>query len=151
MELFDEFFRIVQEFQNRKISYAVVGGIAMAFHDRPRFTKDIDILIHPKDSEKVRTILEGLGYFASAEPWTFKKAKLTLHRFMKIEREDHLVVDVLLGRDDRHKEIIKNALLEKSSGGIVRIASREDIVWMKQCRDSDQDRVDIRKLQNEQD
>jgi len=123
----------------------------MAFHDEPRFTRDIDILIRPEDSVKVGAILESLGYSASAAPWKFKQTKLTLHRFLKIENEDHLVVDVLAGSDNRHREIIKNSLREKAGAGIVRIARKEDIIWMKQLRDSDQDRTDIRKLQNEQD
>ena len=151
MRLFDEFFSVIQELERQKIDYAVVGGIAMAFHDQPRFTRDIDILIQPKDCECVSTILQELGYSVSAKPWTLKKANLTLHRFLKIENADHLAIDILAGKDERHREIIRNGLREQSSAGIVRIARREDIIWMKQLRDSDQDRVDIRKLQREQD
>ncbi len=42
MNLYDEFFNIIHEFENHDITYAVVGGIALAFHDKPRFTRDID-------------------------------------------------------------------------------------------------------------
>lgn len=44
MELYEEFFRIVQALESGHVPYAVVGGIAMGFHDRPRFTRDIDLL-----------------------------------------------------------------------------------------------------------
>lgn len=149
MNLFDEFFAIVREFHTEGIRYAVVGGIAMAFHDQPRFTRDIDLLIHPGDIESVAAILGRLGYFASASPWTFQKTKLTLHRFLKIVGEDDLMVDVLVGYEGKHAEMIEGALLEKTEQGDIRIARKEDIIWMKTLRDSDQDRVDIRKLQND--
>ena len=43
MNLFDEFSAIVKAFQKKKMRFAVVGGLAMAFYDEPRFTRDIDI------------------------------------------------------------------------------------------------------------
>jgi hypothetical protein len=42
MNLFDEFFKIVEHFVKSDLQYALVGGIAMAFHDQPRFTKKND-------------------------------------------------------------------------------------------------------------
>ena len=149
MNLFDEFFSVVREFQKCRISYSVVGGIAMAFHDEPRFTRDIDFLVAPDQTEKVKRALEGIGYFESSEPWTFKNTHLTLHRFMKTEGEDYLTVDVLCGAERGHKEIIENSSEEQWAQGSVRIAKKEDIIWMKQQRGSDQDRIDIRKLKDD--
>ena len=85
MNLYDAFFDMARQLQQRQIDYAVVGGIALAFHDVPRLTRDIDILIKPDDLEAVQQILEELGYHASAPPWTFRKTRLTRHRFLKLE------------------------------------------------------------------
>ena len=150
MNLFDEFSSIIKQFNSYSVSYAVIGGIAMAFHDEPRFTKDIDFLILPEEREKILQILEGLGYFESAEPWTFRNSQLTLHRFMKIAGEDHLVVDILYGSETRCREIVERAIIQDSSYGAVRVASRNDLIWLKQRRGSDQDQVDIRKLKSDQ-
>lgn len=38
MDLFEEFFAIIQALDGARIRCAVVGGLAMAFHDEPRFT-----------------------------------------------------------------------------------------------------------------
>ena len=146
MNLFDEFFKIVEGFENMDLKYAVVGGIAMAFHDQPRFTKDIDILVLPEDLGKIATIFEEIGYFESSAPWTFKNTNLTLHRFMKVEGEDFLVVDILVGNEEKHRNVVKNALKEKSEKGIVKIAGKNDLIWMKKMRNSDQDKVDIKRL-----
>lgn len=151
MNLFDEFFTIVENFEKMSIKYAVVGGIAMAFHDQPRFTKDIDILVLPKDLEKIAIIFEKIGYFESAAPWTFRSTNLTLHRFMKTEGEEFLVVDILVGNEERHKDVVKHSLVEKSEKCVVRIADKNDIIWMKKMRNSDQDKVDIKRLENDKD
>jgi len=45
MNLFEDFSSIIKQFNKNGISYALIGGIALAFHDEPRFTKDIDFLI----------------------------------------------------------------------------------------------------------
>ncbi len=150
MQLYDEFFKLIKALKHIEINYALIGGIAMAFHAHPRFTRDIDLLVMENEFEKTKNILNELGYFESAKPWTFKKANLTLHRFMKIEGENYLVVDILIGNEEKHKDIITNSLIEPYDGGHVHIARKEDIIWMKQCRDSEQDRVDIRKLQDDE-
>lgn len=151
MNLFDEFFKIVGNFEQVGLKYAVVGGIAMAFHDQPRFTKDIDILVLPEDLEKITTIFEKIGYFESSAPWTFKNTNLTLHRFMKTEGGDFLTVDILVGNEERHREVVKNSLEEKSEKGVVKIANKNDLIWMKRMRNSDQDKVDIKGLENDKD
>ena len=129
----------------------MIGGIAMAFHDQPRFTRDVDILILPADIEKVRDCLETTGYFESSKPWTFKNTKLTLHRFMKTQGEDYVMVDILSGHEKRHRKIVENALAQKSEFGPVRLAQKRDIIWMKKQRGSPQDQVDIGRLKNEKD
>ena len=74
VNLYDEFFKIVNSFNLAGLKYVVVGGIAMAFHDTPRFTRDIDFLIYPEDLGKVKKLLMAQGYFESAQTRTFSSA-----------------------------------------------------------------------------
>ena len=149
MNLFDEFFLIIKEFQNNNVKYSVIGGVAMAFHSEPRFTRDIDLLVAKNEIKKVKDTLKHLGYFESSDPWTFKNTNLTLHRFMKIEGEDHLIVDILTSTEQRYKDIIKNSIEEKTENCFVRLAVKDDIIWLKQQRGSDQDKVDIKRLRDD--
>ena len=151
MDLYNELFSIVREFSRNDIKYSIIGGIAMALHDEPRFTKDIDFLIMSEEIDNVRGLLEKLGYFESAEPWKFKKTDLTLHRFMKTEGEEHLIVDILVGNEEKHKRIIVDSIEEEWEEGKIRIISKADLIWMKELRNSDQDRVDIGRLKNDKD
>ena len=124
----------------------------MAFYTSPRFTEDIDILIHDGDLEKMRSILGRSGYVERAVPWTFKDTKITLHRFLKVEGEDHMVVDVMAAVDDRFGGVIERAIVAESDQcGQVRVAEKEDLVWLKRLRNSEQDQLDIKKLQDEAD
>ena len=151
MDLYNEFFRIMGEFNSRGLKYAIVGGIAMAFHESPRFTRDIDILVLPEDIKEITEITNSLGYLESSSPWKFKDTNLILHRFVKTVAEDHLLLDILVSNEDRYKKIIENSVSTESHEGIIRIARKSDLIWMKKLRNSDQDKVDIRKLENDKD
>lgn len=144
--LFREFFSIIKFLNEKNIDYAVIGGIALAFYDEPRFTKDIDILVFPENMEQIAGEMKNLGYFQSAPAWTFKETNLTLYRFMKISHPDEFVIDFLVANSKEHKKIMKNTILEKSYVGDVKIASNKDLIKLKQARNSDQDKVDIKKL-----
>lgn len=147
MNLYDEFFSIVAMFNKLGIRYAVVGGIALAFHGRPRFTRDVDFLLHQKDVDVLKIALERLDYEETAEPWMLPDTPLILRRFLKVEGPDEIMIDVLLASDDEHLKIIEDAVPAESEVGPVPIAARRDIIWMKRSRNSEQDRVDISELE----
>lgn len=146
MNLYDEFSAIVKAFQKRRIRFAVVGGIAMAFHDEPRFTRDIDLLLHSEDEEMMGGAMTSLGYFESTKAWKFKNAPIVLRRFVKTQGEEFLPVDILVGQTKRIDAIVDNAVNQPWSEGKVKVATKEDIIRMKKGRGSDQDKVDIKKL-----
>jgi hypothetical protein len=149
MNLFEEFQQIVHLIEERKIRYALVGAVAMAFYAEPRFTQDIDLLLDPHDFSHMKAILEDNGYVESAAPWTFKSTPLTLRRFFKALGNDQMIMDILVAGDPRHLEIIRNALPAHGQGGVVRVASKPDLVWLKQQRNSLQDQADIERLRDE--
>ena len=151
MNVFYEFHKIVQHLQEENVFYALVGGVAVAFHSQPRFTKDVDLLIEENALEQVTDILKREGYFKSSSPWTFKKSNLALHRFLKVEDKDEMIIDILVAGDERHLKIIADALEAESEGtGTVRVASKSDLIWLKRQRNSKQDQADIENLENEE-
>ncbi len=151
MNLYDEFFALIPHLNTLGVRYAVIGGIAMAFHGRPRFTRDIDVLIHPEDIELVRMAFQRLNYRETAAPWTFRNTNLTLHRFLKVAGEEEMIVDVLLANTPDHQQIIARAVQTDAEVGPVRVAAKDDLIRLKSSRNSDQDQVDIRGLQDDSD
>lgn len=146
MNLYDEFSAIVKAFHKKKVRFAIVGGLAMAFHDEPRFTRDIDILLHSEDEEKMAGAMTSLGYFESAKAWKFTNAPIVLRRFVRTHGEEFIPVDILVGKTKRIDSMVDNAVNQPWSEGKVRVATKEDIITLKKGRGSDQDKVDIRKL-----
>ena len=61
--------------------------------------------------------------------------------------EDEFIIDVLVANSDEHFEIIRNANLAESTMCMVPVASKRDIIWLRRLRNSDQDRVDISELE----
>ena len=151
MNVFFEFHKLVQELEQRKVTYAVIGGVAMAFHAYARFTKDIDILTKDSELEQIERILLKEGYKITGEPWTFKN-KMELHRFWKIEDGDEMIIDILVSGSERHDQIIDEALTAYSKHtGSVRVAKKEDLIWLKRQRNSPIDQADIEILENDTD
>jgi hypothetical protein len=151
MNVFYEFHKIVEHLQAERVDYALIGGVAVAVHTTPRFTKDIDLLIPEQEIARVTDILKREGYFASAPPWTFKDSRLTLRRFMRVHELDEMIVGVLVADDDRHRQIIANARDAEAEGtGVIRVAAKADLIWLKRRRNSKQDQADIERLENEE-
>jgi hypothetical protein len=152
MNVFEEFRRLVSEFEKQGVRYALVGGVAMAFYAEPRFTRDIDLLLDPHDFQKVKGILEKNGYFESASPWTFQNVAIELHRFLKVvHEEDEMLIDILVAKDEEARKIIQNAVEAESEEGKVMLANKKDLIWLKRTRDSKQDQADIEKLEDDED
>jgi hypothetical protein len=151
MNVFEEFIHLVKELEARKVKYALVGGVAMAFYTEPRFTRDIDLLIDSEDYEKTEGILVKEGYFESASPWRFRGVPIELHRFLKVTEEDEMIIDILVAETEEVRRIIRDSVEAESEEGRIKIASREDLIWLKRMRDSKQDQLDIEKLEDEKD
>lgn len=147
MNLYDEFFLMISLFNELGIRYAVVGGLALAFYAKPRFTRDIDVLVHQDDMSLLNTAMDRLGYEETAESWKLSNTTLTLHRFLKIEGQDEFMIHILAANSDEHLGIIRGAELAESAKGVVPVAAKRDIIRLKQSRSSDQDLVDISELE----
>ena len=69
----------------------------------------------------------------------------------KISGDDTMTIDLLVGNEPSHEEVIKRAIVDNSERGIVRIARKEDLIWLKKFRNSKQDIADIEALENDTD
>lgn len=60
---YEEFLRLLNK---NKVKYCIVGAYAVAFYGKPRFTKDIDILIEPsmENGKKIVRALSEFGFGA---------------------------------------------------------------------------------------
>jgi hypothetical protein len=54
LTLESELREVVRRFNKAKVEYALCGGMALAVHGYPRFTKDIDFLIAPESLSRAK-------------------------------------------------------------------------------------------------
>lgn len=62
MNVSKDFEELFAYFNAREARFLVVGGYAVAFHDKPRFTKDLDVLVEPS-AQNARRVLAALADF----------------------------------------------------------------------------------------
>ena len=67
---------LLRLFNKHKVKYCIVGAFAVAFYGKPRYTKDIDILVEPT-AENGKKIIEAIREFG------FGSLKLTQDDFVK--------------------------------------------------------------------
>lgn len=59
-----DFEELLRLFNKNKVRYCIIGAFAVAFYARPRYTKDLDILVGPdiKNGKKIVAALEEFGF-----------------------------------------------------------------------------------------
>lgn len=67
---------LLRSFNDNKVRYCIIGAFVMAFHGKPRYTKDIDILIEP-------TIKNGTRIVKALSDFGFSKMNITADDFAK--------------------------------------------------------------------
>lgn len=79
MEVQSDFKELLALFNAQKVDYIIVGAYALASYGSPRYTGDIDILVHP-DPENAERILRALNQFG------FGSLELTVEDFTSLDR-----------------------------------------------------------------
>ena len=64
MRLQKDLREFIELFNSNGVEYLIVGGFALAFHGRPRYTGDIDLLVVPskENSGRIVTALREFGF-----------------------------------------------------------------------------------------
>ncbi len=64
MKIHQDFRDLLVEFVGEKVEFLVIGGYAVAYYDRPRYTKDIDLWINPAPAN-VQAACKALSSFGA--------------------------------------------------------------------------------------
>ncbi len=148
MNLYEEFSSIIDALTEASIDYAVCGGIAVAIHGYPRFTKDIDLLVLKEDFGRIAAAVYELGYVVPAGPIPFDTGKPTareIYRISKIEGEETLTLDLLVVNEPLEPVWNDRELIEWQ-GREVRIVSAPGLAQMKRMAGREKDLLDLQSL-----
>ncbi len=141
-----DFVDLLTEFGHADVRYLVIGGYAVGYHDRPRATKDLDLLVADA-AENVRRACEALTAFGAP-------AKVV--EGFRNAASDEVVwfgvpparIDLLKSAGNVDFERAYERRVEMANGGItVTVVGIDDPIAMKRAAGRDQDRVDVARLE----
>ncbi len=144
-----DFVDLLTEFAAADVQYLVIGGYAVGFHDRPRATKDLDVLVGDSP-ENVARVCDALAAFG---------APSTVVDSLRHAAHDEVVwfgipparVDLLKSAGPVDFDEAYGRRAHMKAGSIdVAIVGLEDLIAMKRVADRDQDRVDVKRLERVQ-
>ncbi|MEW6055059.1 MAG: nucleotidyltransferase [Bdellovibrionota bacterium] len=117
-------FAALDSLEERKIGYALIGGVASSGLGRPRSTHDIDIFVRPEDAGAALEALEKKG---------FRTEKTDFNWLFKGFREEILVDIIFRSRGDIYfdTEMHQRARPVEYHGREVRTVSPEDLIIIK--------------------
>jgi len=123
----------------------------MAIHGFTRATEDLDLFVKAEDVDSVEEVAATLGYVIKAHPMTFSGGAMKIRRVSKIDRTDGdtLTLDMLLVTPET-SEVWETRQVLSWRGEPFSVVSREGLIALKRYRSSEQDLVDISRLQSDE-
>ena len=148
IDLYTEFYAITDALSAANVPFAVCGGVAVAIHGYPRFTRDIDLLILPEDEQRVLDV-------AAQRQFLFEGGRLPMGeadvcdweivRVSKIVGRDLLTLDLLLVGPSI-QSVWDSRGTAAFNGREIPVVSREGLKTLKLMAGRKQDLLDLEQL-----
>ena len=159
MRTFYDYLSIFKTFNEKKINYIVVGGMAVNLHGIPRMTYDIDLILSLKDKNlknflelmtewgfkpKVPVKMMELAIKQKRQVWV-KNKNMKAFNFINPDWELS-EIDIIIDSPIDYERAIKNATKVKLENIAIPLISIKDLIKMKRVSGRAQDKADIANL-----
>ena len=150
---------VLKEFQEQRVKYVLVGGIALNLLGGYRNTLDMDILVEMSDNNlrKIVTILKKLGYHVKQpvdpigladkeirKDWISNK-HMKAFNFYKDEKS-YEEVDIIISSPVSYEKARKNHKKIKVGRLSLPVISVDDFIKMKKAAGREKDLLDIKEI-----
>lgn len=142
MRVEKDYEELLKLFNKNRVRYCIVGAFAVAFYARPRYTKDIDILVDP-EIENGRRIVKALNEFG------FESLRLSARDFSKKSKiiqlgYEPLRMDIITSlAGSPFKRVWKNKTIGKYGRVKVFFIGINELIRNKKISKRKQDKVDL--------
>lgn len=139
---FEDFVKLLNRFE---VEYMVVGGYAMAFHGKPRFTGDLDIWINISEinAEKLLLVVNDFGMASLG----FEKGDFLQPGYITQIGYPPLRIDILTSVDGlEFKEAYQNRQKIDGDGFEISYIGLHDLIQNKIASGRDQDIQDVKEI-----
>ena len=142
---FEDFIKLLNQ---HEVDYMIIGGYAMAFHGKPRYTGDLDIWIDISESnaQKMLLVIEDFGFVSL----NFDKEDFLRENLINQLGYPPLRIDILTSIDGINfrdaypqKQVI---LIEDFTANYIGL---NDLIQNKNASGRQQDLVDVNTLQKQ--
>ncbi|MEA2082181.1 MAG: DUF6036 family nucleotidyltransferase [Elusimicrobiota bacterium] len=144
MNLLKTLIKTAGIFENKKIPYAFIGGVAVSYYVIPRATYDIDALILIKDMSELDMALKKLRKIGFKVQGGGMK-KISGFSFMCLMK-DNLYIDIFIAEGEYLLNAVKRRRKIKIDRRSVYLISREDLIILKLISGRGRDLDDVRSL-----
>jgi hypothetical protein len=142
-----DFKELLEEFAREGVEAVLVGGYAVAYHGRPRATKDIDLVLLHSD-ENLRRASAALARFG-APPNVVALLRAMAPTDVVFLGQPPLRVDLLLAIDGVSQDELFARSIEAQLDGVrLRVISRDDLITNKRAAGRPQDILDAEFLEH---
>jgi predicted nucleotidyltransferase len=115
---------IVEVLERADIDYALIGGLAVSIHGRPRYSRDIDLFVRHEDAQRALDEAARAGF--EVDPinphWLFKAFKRGVQVDLLFMTQGHIYLD---------DEMVRRAARHGFKGCNVRVIAPEDLLVIK--------------------
>jgi predicted nucleotidyltransferase len=135
---------LTDSLERRNVRYALIGGLAVGYRSQPRYTQDVDLLLHVPQPVLPALLEDLCEHGFVCEPgsvisqWT--REHMTMLSFEGVR------VDWLKPVLPCFEHVLDTARPEFLLGRMIRIASAEALIFLKLVASRPQDLVDIQNL-----
>jgi len=139
---YEEFLGLLNK---NSVRYAIVGAFALALYSKPRYTKDLDILIEPEEenAKKLINVLHEFGF----EEINIKKEDLTRKNQILQLGYEPLRIDILTSiAGCSFQEVWNNKFKEKYGKTLVNFIGKKELMKNKKAIGRKQDIADLELL-----
>lgn len=137
---------LLSVFADEEVSYLVIGGYAVSFYDRPRYTKDLDLWVDRRP-ENLARVYRALVRFGAPAHVLRDLENLGPDEVLWMGNPP-VRVDILQSVDGvEFDEVIRRRQVVDWHGVSVCLISREDLILSKRAAGRPQDLVDVANLE----
>ncbi len=143
---YEEFLELLNK---HNVRYCVIGAFALAFHSRPRYTKDMDILIDPT-TDNAKRLLIALDEFGLGSLNLTVKDFSTLGNIIQLGYEP-IRIDIITSiKGLEFSDIWKSRIQGPYGSQPINFIDRQNLIRSKKLANRAQDKADLQLLLSEE-
>lgn len=145
MRIEKDFEKLLRLLNKHRVKYCIIGAFAFAFYAKPRYTKDLDILVEPtlENGKRIVTALKDFGFGSlDIKPEDFDKEG----RFIQLGYEPVRIDLITSIPGCKSIDVWKNKKAGRYGNRKVYFLGLKDLIKNKKISNRKQDKVDLEIL-----